>query len=305
MEIIYLLSELIPCLIIGYLLGRFKENISISIVRPLINYGIPVSLTGLLLKSGLDFPLIQSALLALVAIGILMTIICFFPVLKQYIPKRALQLGSGFGNTGYFGIPVSLALLPNKALVYSIGFDLGATLVIWTLGPVLLTDKSKKLRGSNYMKVFFKALSNSPAIKGLIGASIIKLSPWQEQITAYLWVPSRIVIVLALVTVGIRLGWLRKSNLSKIKDQFISIQNSLILKLFGLPLIMLIVCQITRIPSLMRNALVLQAAAPTAISILLISQAATKDEREATSLVMFSTLVALITIPLWSIILRL
>tara|TARA_Y100001968_G_scaffold248190_1_gene232715 strand:- start:301 stop:468 length:168 start_codon:yes stop_codon:yes gene_type:complete len=55
----------------------------------------------------------------------------------------------------------------------------------------------------------------------------------------------------------------------------------------------------------MRDALVLQAAAPTAISVLLISQAAKTDEEEATSLVVFSTITALITIPAWLVILRL
>tara|TARA_Y100001968_G_scaffold220825_1_gene203757 strand:- start:123 stop:407 length:285 start_codon:yes stop_codon:yes gene_type:complete len=86
-------------------------------------------LIGLLLKSGLEWPLIQSAGIALVAISLLMAMLNCLPIFKKYIPNRSLQLGSGFGNTGYFGIPVSLTLLPNHALIYSIGFDLGATLV--------------------------------------------------------------------------------------------------------------------------------------------------------------------------------
>ena len=67
-----------------------------------------------------------------------MTIFNSFSAIKNFIPNRTLQLGSAFGNSGYFGIPVSLALLPNHALIYSIGFDLGATLVIWSIGPILL-----------------------------------------------------------------------------------------------------------------------------------------------------------------------
>ena len=55
----------------------------------------------------------------------------------------------------------------------------------------------------------------------------------------------------------------------------------------------------------MREALVLQSAAPTAISVLLISQAASIDEQDATSLVVFSTIIALISIPIWLLILRL
>ena len=305
MEIILLLSELIPCLLIGYLLGRFKENLSLTISRPLISYGIPISLMGILLKSGLELPLIESAALALVAISFLMTILNRLPRVNNLIQNRTLQLGSAFGNTGYFGIPVSLALLPDHALIYSIGFDLGATLVIWSLGPILLTDPSKVLSSNRYWKNFIKGIFSSPAVKGLIGALIIHSSPWDEQITDLLWIPSRVVIVLALVIVGMRLSWLRKANLSRIKNQITSIKNALIMKLVGLPVIMLIISSAIRLPSVMREALVLQAAAPTAISILLISQAASRDEKEATSLVVFSTITALISIPAWLLILRL
>ncbi len=207
MEIIFLLAELIPCLLIGYLLGRFKKDLSLTISRPLICYGIPISLMGILLKSGLELPLIESAALALVAIGSLMTILNRVSGIKKLIPNRTLQLGSAFGNTGYFGIPVSLALLPNQALIYSIGFDLGATLVIWSIGPILLTDHSKVLCSNIYWKNFIKAIFSSPVVKGLIGALIVHLSPWDKQLTALLWIPSRVVIVLALVIVGMRLSW--------------------------------------------------------------------------------------------------
>tara|TARA_Y100001968_G_C19410872_1_gene746231 strand:- start:185 stop:1060 length:876 start_codon:yes stop_codon:yes gene_type:complete len=291
--------------LIGYFLGRYTENLSKTISLPLINIGIPISLMGILLKSGLELPLIQSAVMALIAIGILLTILNCLPLLKQYIPNRTLQLGSGFGNTGYFGIPVSLAFLPKHSLIYSIGFDLGATLVIWSLGPMLLKESSNEFITKRYLKNLIKAISCSPAVKGLIGAIIIQSTPWNGQITALLWIPSRIVIVLALVVVGMRLGWLRELNISEIKFKIISIKNALIMKLIGLPIVMLILSSIIRLPSLIRDALVLQAAAPTAISVLLISQASSRDEEKATSLVVFSTITALITIPTWYLILRL
>ena len=299
------MAELIPCLFIGYLLERFKKDLSLTISRSLIKYGIPISMMGILLKSGIESPIIESASLALVAIGFSMAILNCLPVFKNLILNKTLQLGSVFGNTGYFGIPVSLALLPNHALTYSIGFDLGATLVIWSIGPILLTDPSKVLSSNRYWQNFIKAIFRSPAVKGLIGALIVHSSPWNEQLTALLWIPSRVVIVLALVIVGMRLSWLRKANLSRIKIQITSIKNALIMKLVGLPVIMLIISSAIRLPNVMREALVLQSAAPTAISVLLISQAASRDEEEATSLVVLSTIIALISIPAWLMILRL
>ncbi len=304
MQIINLLAELISCLSIGYLLGRSKPDLSKTIARPLVNIGIPISLMGILLKTGIALPLLEASAIALVAIGLVMTIFYCIPILKRSIYSQVLKLGSGFGNTGYFGIPVSVALLPNQALIYSIGFDLGATLVIWSIGPLLLSNKPKGLKGKEYRKRFVKAFANSPAIKGLIGAFLISSTPWREQITSLLWIPSKIVIVLALVVVGMHLGWLKTSTLSTIMSQINSIKTSLLVKLIGLPSLMLSICFLLRVPNIMRDALVLQAAAPTAISILLISQAESQDEEKATSLVIFSTLTALITIPIWAIILK-
>ena len=281
----------------GYLLGRLKKNFSRKFSFYLIKIGIPVSITGILLKSKLQWPLIQSALIALLAIGLLMTILICLPFFKDYIQNKSLILGSGFGNTGYFGIPVSLALLPKSALVYSMGFDIGATFVIWIVGPMMLSNSSKGFPQQSYWRNLIKTIFSSPAIKGLAGALIIWSSPWNEKITTLLWIPSRIVILLALMIVGMRLSFLRKSNFSTIKANLLSVKNALFLKLIGLPVLMLIISSIIRLPSIMRNALVLQAAAPTAISVLLISQAASRDEDEATSLVVFSTISALITIP--------
>ncbi len=305
MEIIYLLAELIPCLIIGYLFGRFRENLSFVVAVPLVNFGIPISLMGLLLKTGLSLHLFEAALMGLATIGLMMLIVRQVPRLRKSIPNQALQLGSGFGNTGYFGIPVSLALLPQQALSYSIGFDLGATLVIWSLGPFLLKRSSNQLQGGEPWQYFFNALISSPASKGLIGALIIQLSPWNKQITSAIWLPSQIVMVLALVIVGMRLGWLKTLSPLTIKSQLASVQQSLMLKLIALPTLMISLCLIFRLPSMMRSALVLQAAAPTAISVLLLAQVSSKNQDNASLLVVCSTLISLITIPLWALILRL
>ncbi len=301
MRIIYLLSELIPCLLIGYLLGKSKQNFSLFFARTLIKFGIPISLTGLLLKTGLNLQLIEAALMALLAIGLLMILLNIIPNISPHINNRALLLGAVFGNTGYYGIPVSLALLPNEALIYSMGFDLGATLVIWSLGELMLRERVNKSQGIKHCISFMKALANSPAIKGLIAALIIQQTPWNEQLSSYLWIPTRIVIIAAIIVVGMRLSVLNTSKSFKFKAQIISIKDNLIYKLIALPTLMLSLCLIFKLSNVMRNALVLQAAAPTAISVLLIAQANSKDEDKSTLLVVISTLISLFTIPLWSL----
>ena len=75
MILLQFFSELIPCLGLGYLIGRFKPDIASQIVRPLVQLGVPISLMGLLLKSGLDWSLLEALLMALMAIGLLIGLI--------------------------------------------------------------------------------------------------------------------------------------------------------------------------------------------------------------------------------------
>ena len=128
MLILRLFGELLPLLAFGYLIGRCKPGLSSHIAPLLIDFGVPVSLTGLLLKSGLDWLLFEALAMALLAIGFLIAAIRTCPKLRSHIGSRSLLLGSVFGNSGYFGIPIALALFPSQSLSFSIGYDLGATL---------------------------------------------------------------------------------------------------------------------------------------------------------------------------------
>tara|TARA_Y100001968_G_scaffold269931_1_gene260908 strand:+ start:157 stop:357 length:201 start_codon:yes stop_codon:yes gene_type:complete len=55
-------------------------------------------------------------------------------------------------------------------LICCIGFVIGATLVNWSIGPMVLTKSSNKFINKNYWKNLKNAISSSPAFKGLIGA---------------------------------------------------------------------------------------------------------------------------------------
>ena len=304
MLILRLFSELLPLLALGYLLGRFKAGLSSQIAPPLINFGVPVSLMGLLLKSGMDWRLCEALAMSLLAIGLLIVAIRIFPKIRSLIGSRSLLLGSVFGNSCHFGIPVSLALLPSKALSFSIGYDLGATLLVWSLGPILLANSSFKLKGRAAWGNLLRALTSSPATKGLVGAFLIQLTPWNDQITSALWIPSRIVIVLALMVVGIRLGSLGSLNNPTIRNLFSLVCPSLFIKLMLLPVLMLALAKAFGLPALMCNALVLQAATPTAISVLLLAEASGQEQQVAVSLVAWSTLISLVTVPIWFLVLQ-
>ncbi len=303
MHILRFLYELIPCLLLGYWIGHFRKELSSKIAPPLINLGVPLSLMGLLLKSGIDRYLLDAFVMSILAIGILITAIRLIPSLNVLIGVKTLLLGSTFGNSGYFGIPISLAVLPSDSLSFSIGYDLGATMLIWSLGPILLNNYLGELKPKGLLTIVFKALITSPTSKAILGVLLINLTPFREDIASYLWTPSRIVIVLALLIVGMRLGSLGVFKNLNPPKMILLIKPSLILKLIILPLVMLILSLAFSLPLPMRNALVLQAATPTAISVLLIAEASKQEQEIAAYLVSWSTLISVFTISIWLLLL--
>jgi hypothetical protein len=130
-----LLLEVLPCLLLGVLLEWRWPKLSRQLSPPLIRYGVPLSLLGMLLRSGLERSMFWAGLLALVGIGGGLALLRWLPGLRQLLPPATLRLGAVAGNTAYFGFPVVMALLPPAAMGAAVAYDLAATLLIWGLGP--------------------------------------------------------------------------------------------------------------------------------------------------------------------------
>ena len=67
---------------------------------------------------------------------------------------------------------------------------------------------------------------------------------------------------------------------------------------------MLMISLALPLPAVARQALVLQAAAPTAISVLLMAESEQLNAAAPAQLILRSTLLALISVPLWSLLVR-
>ena len=126
-------------------------------------------------------------------------------------------------------------------------------------------------------------------------------TPWHLAISEALWLPSRAVIVLALAVVGMRLGSIASRNAPRLD---VSLTTPLICKLLLFPALMLMVSLVLPLPGVARQALVLQAAAPTAISVLLMAESEQLNAAASAQLILRSTLLALISVPLWSLLIR-
>jgi hypothetical protein len=296
------LLELVPALALGLLLGRRWPWLAARLAGPLVSWGVPFSVMGLLLRSGLDWRSGQVALLALLAVA------CGLLLLRRRLHSPVEQLGAVVGNTAYFGIPAVLALLPAQAVGYAVSYDLAATLFTWSLGPLLLGGQPLGLLA------VLQALIRSPASRGVAGAALLQLTPWHTTLAGWLWWPARGVLLASLVLVGVRLAAVGGRGLPR------HLWPVLLCKLLLFPLallagVALLALSPLALPPLAQAALVLQAAAPTAVSVLLLAEASPPEDPEAVpasaaasaaaALVFWSTLLALLSVPLWARVLTL
>jgi len=284
---------------LGFFLGKKNPKISKYIAKPLIRFGIPLSVMGILLKEGIDINLIKSAFLAFSVIGFLITLINIIPIFKKRLPNYTLQLAGLIGNTSFLGIPIALALLPSPTINFTIGFDLGTTLFAWIFGPFFLQEKSKSKNIPN-IKGLLNALINSPASRGIIGVLVAYLVHLDEILGNYLWIPARIVIALAIIIVGTRLGIITNQN-ERILDLNEEIKFSILLKLFILPFIIFLICKFLNFNFYQSSAVILQAGTPTAISTILMAEAYDVKQKIASKILFTTTLISIITIPLLKI----
>ena len=257
---------------------------------------------GLLLKEGIDIDLIKTALIAFFSIGFLIAFINYVPILKKRLPNYSLQLAGLIGNTSFLGIPIAIALLPTSTINFTIGFDLGTTLFAWIFGPFFLLKKT----GSNTtlnLKEFSKAILNSPASRGIIGVLIAYLFSLESVLGDYLWIPARIVIILAIIVVGTRLGIITNNNTS-FYNLNKEIKYPIILKLFIFPLIIFFVCKFLKFNLIETSAIVLQAGTPSAVSTILMAEAYKTNQKIAAKILFITTLISIITIPILAFLLN-
>ena len=257
---------------------------------------------GLLLKEGIDINLIKSAFLAFSLIGFLITVINIFPIFKNRLPNYTLQLAGLIGNTSFLGIPIAIALLPSKTINFTIGFDLGTTLFAWIFGPFFLQEKSQNKSTPN-IKGLLNALINSPASRGIIGVFLAYLCKIEDILGNYLWIPARVVIALAIIVVGTRLGLITNQK-GKIFDFNEEIKYSILLKLIILPFFIFLITKYLNFDFYQSSAVILQAATPTAISTILMAEAYGVKQKIASKILFTTTLTSVITIPFLTILMN-
>ena len=202
---------------------------------------------------------------------------------------------SMFGNTIFLGFPLIYALYGSEGLLYASMFQLVSTIIMWTVGVVVLTYGN----GTSWKKSFLKVI-NPNTIATLVGLTFFLLSvklpkliisPLSELGSVNTWLSMLYIgAMLAFSNVG---GLLRKKSLYIISFNRLIFVPAILVSLFALA---------AAIPGaapdkLVSSVIILEASMPCMASMVIMAKELGGDDHLAVGNVFISTILSIVTLP--------
>ncbi len=282
----------------GYLLiksGKLNEH-SISAFATLLLYVCsPFQVIYALQQVEYSAYMLKYLLLAMLLGAVLMSgmlAIVYFALRKKQdqVPYRICTVASAMGNCGFMGIPLLEALLPEypQAVAFAATFFLSMNILMWTVVSFIMT------RDRKYISL--KKVLVNPSTIGMFAALILFFGRIQltGQISDMVTLLSKMCTPLCMLILGMRLAVVPLKPIFTSKIQYLAVE----LKLIEVPPLAL---ASLRLLNLERNFVVsmyIICCAPTGNLVLTFAELLGEGQDTAANVVILSTLLSMITIPL-------
>ena len=202
-------------------------------------------------------------------------------------------------NTVFIGLPVNVALFGSEALPYVLLYYFANTLFFWTVGNYMLAADGKGPKPAIVSLSSLKQVFSPPLLGLFTGVGLVlaglKLPPFLNSAAMHL---GSLTTPLALMIIGI--------TLQSMKLRQIKLDRDLLLIFFGRfilsPLSIILLSRLFPMPELMFKVFVMQASLPVVVSVGLLSSYYKSDVEFGTVAVSATTLAAMLTIPVYMLI---
>lgn len=197
-----------------------------------------------------------------------------------------------FGNCGFMGIPIAMALFSQRGAMYIAIYSVIDQLALWTVGTqILSSDHSKKKSGLETIKKMI-----NPATVAIFLGIIILLSGIQlpESINTALTKTGAAATPLAMIYLGGMFCFIQLKDYLKKKEVYALI----LVKMIVLPIIMITILRHVPISSEIAVTLSVVCGLPVMTSIAMIAEAQGSDSAYASGIIFITTLFSMVTLPL-------
>ena len=282
----------------GVLTGETKDMLS----RVIFNISLPLMLFSNFLKLDATPRLIANSftVVSVSFLVILFMLIAGWAFSKIYkISTKEIPVfltHSMFGNTIFLGFPLIAALYGEEGLLYASMFQLVSTIMMWTVGVVVLTHGKGKTWKQSLRKVINPNTIATVAGLLLFMFSIklpkIIITPLSELGSANTWLSMLYIgALLVLSDVG---GILKRKSIYLVSFNRLLLIPALIISIFYL---FGAVGGLTP-DKLVASVIILEASMPCMVTVVIMAKELGSDDRQAAGNVFISTIISILTLPL-------
>jgi malate permease and related proteins len=284
-----LISPLIPiilpvifCAAIGVFWVRFKQPFDHEFVRRIVLWvGAPALIVGTLGQTVISSDLLQHVLLASVCMLAFSALFAAIACLVLRINMRNFVVPLVFGNFGNMGLPLCLFAFGQEGLAIGLGIFLTTTIAHFSFGAAVLSGKA-----------MVKGVLSSPIIYAGIIACLLIFNHWSLPVSIQntLGLLGGLSIPLMLITLGVSLSSLKLNAAGK------SVGLGVLRLFIGLAGGFAAV-YVLNLEGLERKVVLLQSAMPAAVFNYLLALQYNREPDVVAGIVVSSTLISFISIP--------
>ena len=269
-----LFSLAIPALIFHSVLSSFERSILIE------SYPLPFFAMGMAL--------------GMMALAYGISVLIGF---KNSAKRDLFVVSVAFSNTIFIGLPVITSLYGEATVAPIFLFELGHSLILWSIGITLLNNLPQMRLRQNIRHIL-----NPPMITLVValtlgwfgwspGSFIMGLAEMLGQITT----------PLAIMVIGMTVGMMKLNR----ADFDPTIYLIAFLRLLVSPLLMGLLVVALGVPLMVQQVVTMEAAMPTMVTVALVARKYGKEYHYASMAIFMTTVLSLITIPLVAYLLEL
>lgn len=223
----------------------------------------------------------------LAGVGLLVAMIIAY---LSYGKKNGIEnFGACFGNAGFMGLPLVLAVFGQQGVLHVTGVVVLLNLGQWTYGVMLMTGNTEAIK--------LKKLVKNPILVATVIGLVLVYMPFElpAVITQPIGFAKNMNTPLAMVIVGISLAQTNLINCLKDKSMYIMAGVRLIL----IPMATMLVYKVLPFGTReMLLALMVVLSTPVGSNVAIAADMYNKDSQKAVQYVCFSTILSIISIPM-------
>jgi predicted permease len=205
---------------------------------------------------------------------------------------RIITIAAAFGNCAFFGIPIIEALFPKMAsevILYTTVYSVIMNITGWTVGSAIIS------RDTRYVSV--RKIIMNPATLGTAVALVMFILeiPIEKNLFSMISSGAKMATPLSMIVMGMRLSTMKLSELFSDYRLYITIA----VKQMFMPLIaFLIAFFLTGVDTGLRATFYITCSCPVASIVLNYSEIVGEGQKSAANLVLLSTALSILTLPL-------